>query len=722
MRKIYFLSLLLLQSVIIMAEPTCVPDVVRFIESGCGEDIGDIGLSDPPDGYSFTMEGATEGKGEGTASDNFFRIGKTIVTYHTSDGTVLCSFSVTVINKSSIDLSQQELPVLEGDCKVIVGVFPEAFETCTEQVFQAVTEDPLEYSKPGEYTIHWRYVFAGVEVFQQEQQVIVHARDGFVPDLKELPIAIFNCKGEVTPPSGLYNCSDKIVGKTEGPMNFEGPLDTTITWVYYAGDEPVYKQEQRIIVRTGQFLPDNDTLPEVVIDCKGELTAPEGYYECQPEKIVATNNGPTVFDYSLDTTIVWIYYYKEKAVYRQTQHVIVNTRGRMVLDKDTLPSLTGFCSVNVIDTPTAHNSCTGRIIYGRTTDPLKYDKPGNYKITWVFGGRIPSLSSVQVIPSLTQIQEVVVKRGVEIVPDRRTLDTLRGDCSATATITPTARGNCGHEIIQATTADSLTYTTPGTHIIHWNYRDKNNHRFSQTQAVIIGSENRIIPDSVKLADVEGTCSLTINNIPFARNRCTGVRIKGESRDPLNYNTAGDYTIHWVYSDTYDTVMQEQKVRVKTRDSLIPEVAVLPNLEGNCEVRVTRFPTALNNCTGKVITAITSSPLVVSTPGINLIHWIYKDGSASFTQVQMVTVSQRSVSLKVYPNPTRDEFRILAESCTPDGKLSLKVYDILGRLVEARNALHFNEEIRFGSGYPGSTYFAQVLWGDKQYMYKLIKCK
>ncbi|HLA54055.1 MAG TPA: T9SS type A sorting domain-containing protein, partial [Flavitalea sp.] len=240
--------------------------------------------------------------------------------------------------------------------------------------------------------------------------------------------------------------------------------------------------------------------------------------------------------------------------------------------------------------------------------------------------------------------------------------------------------------------------------------------------VIVGSENRIIPDSVKLADVEGTCSLVINSMPLARNRCTGARIKGESKDPLNYNTAGDYTIHWVYADAYDTVVQEQKIRVKTRDSLIPEVAALPNLEGNCEVRVTRFPTAVNNCTGKVITATTNSSLVVSTPGINLIHWIFKDGSASLTQVQMVTVSQRSVSLKVYPNPTHDEFRILAESCSPDSKLSLKVYDILGRLVEARNALDFNKEIRFGSGYPGSTYFAQVLWGDKQYMYKLIKCK
>ncbi len=722
MRKIYILFVLLIQSIIILAQPTCVPDVVRFIESGCGEDIDNIDLSDPPEGYTFRLEGATEGKGEGSASDNFFETGTTIVTYLSSDGAILCSFSVTVINKSLIDLSQQELPVIEGECKVIIGVFPDAFEHCTGQSFQAITEDPLEYSQPGKYTIHWKYVFAGVEVFQQEQRVVVHASDGFVPDLKELPTAIFNCKGAVIPPSGLYSCNNKILGKTEGPTSFEGPLDTTIAWVYYDGDRAVYKQQQRIIVRTGGFLPDTDTLPEVVIDCKGELTAPAGSYECQSEKIIATNNGPTVFDYPLDTTILWIYYFKDKPVYRQTQHVIVNTRGRVVPDKDTLPPLTGFCSVNVIDTPTAHNSCTGGIIFGRTSDPLKYDKPGTYKITWVFGISGPSFSVVRPIPSLTQIQEVVVKRGEQIVPDRPTLDTLRGDCSVTATITPTARGNCGLEIIQATTADSLAYTDPGTHTIHWNYRDKNNHKFSQTQTVIVGSDNRIIPDSLELADVEGTCSVYINSNPFARNRCTGARIKGESRDPLNYNTAGDFTIHWVYADAYDTVVQEQKIRVKTRDSLIPEVAVLPNLEGNCEVSVIRFPTARNSCTGRVITASTNSSLIFSTPGINLIHWNYRDGSASLTQVQMVTVNQRSVSLKVYPNPTRDEFRILAESCSADGKLSLRVYDILGRLVEARNALDFNKEIRFGSGYPGSTYFAQVLWGDKQYMYKLIKCK
>jgi hypothetical protein len=317
---------------------------------------------------------------------------------------------------------------------------------------------------------------------------------------------------------------------------------------------------------------------------------------------------------------------------------------------------------------------------------------------------------------------VIVKTGVEIVPDRRILDTVRGDCSAAVKEVPTAHGNCGTETILATTSDSLTYTMPGVYTVHWNYRDKGNHRSSQSQVVIVGGKNRIIPDSATLPDIEGICSVAVSTVPFARNRCTGAWIKGQNVDPLTYNSAGDYTIHWVYADASDTVVQEQKVRVNTRDSLVPVIAALPGVEGNCEVRITKFPTAVNTCTGRVITATTSSPMVFSSPGVSLIHWVYKDGSASFTQVQLVTVNERSVSLKVYPNPTRDEFRILAESCDPEVKLSLKVYDILGRLVESRDALKFNNEIRFGAGYPGGTYFAQVLWGDKQYMHKLIKCK
>jgi hypothetical protein len=344
MRKIYLLFYYLLQSMMIVAQPTCVPDVVRFIESGCGDDIADIGPVDAPEVYTFTLTGATEGEGDGNASDNFFNIGKTMVTYYTSEGAVLCSFSVTVINKSLIDLSQQELPALEANCKVIVSTFPTAFEHCTGQTFQAVTDDPLEYTEPGEYTIHWKYVFAGVEVDHQEQLVFVNAGGGFVPDQKELPAAIFNCRGKVSAPSGLYNCDKKIVATTEGNTSFEGPLDTTIAWVYYDGDEAVYKQTQRIIVRSGGFLPQMDTLPEVIIDCKGELTAPAGTYECETDKIFARHNGPKVFDYSLDTTILWIYYYKDKPVYRQTQRVIVNTAGDITPDKDTLPPISGFCS------------------------------------------------------------------------------------------------------------------------------------------------------------------------------------------------------------------------------------------------------------------------------------------------------------------------------------------------------------------------------------------
>ncbi|MFN4364040.1 T9SS type B sorting domain-containing protein [Chryseobacterium hispalense] len=70
------------------------------------------------------------------------------------------------------------------------------------------------------------------------------------------------------------------------------------------------------------------------------------------------------------------------------------------------------------------------------------------------------------------------------VPDTATLPTITGDCHTIISTIPTATDNCAGTIT-ATTTDPLSYSLPGTYVIHWNYNDGNGNISSQNQNIIV---------------------------------------------------------------------------------------------------------------------------------------------------------------------------------------------------------------------------------------------
>jgi hypothetical protein len=123
----------------------------------------------------------------------------------------------------------------------------------------------------------------------------------------------------------------------------------------------------------------------------------------------------------------------------------------------------------------------------------------------------------------------------------------------------------------------------------------------------------------------------------------------------------------------------------------------------------------------VIKATTTDPLVYSVAGNYTIHWTLQDGTNKITQTQQVTVSKKADTIRVNPNPTDNEFRIVAEGCGQSQKLTLQVYDMAGRLMEMKQ-LELNQESRFGSRYPAGVYFVRLMWAEKKFVYKLIKTR
>ena len=78
------------------------------------------------------------------------------------------------------------------------------------------------------------------------------------------------------------------------------------------------------------------------------------------------------------------------------------------------------------------------------------------------------------------------------------------------------------------------------------------------------------------------------------------------------------------------------------------------------------------------------------------------------------------ALKAMPNPSTAYFTIKVESSNGSEKVSLRVLDIKGRLVEARNNLQPNQTLRIGDSYRPGIYFIEVVQGAQRSQTKLIK--
>jgi hypothetical protein len=136
---------------------------------------------------------------------------------------------------------------------------------------------------------------------------------------------------------------------------------------------------------TGSTDPDNDTLTYT-------WSGPFG---------TATGATPTVNHLALGTHTITLTVDDGKGgTATDTVDVTVYDGTPPVPDAAVLPKLTGECSVEISEIPTATDNCAGRIA-GTTTDPLRYTAQGNYTVTWTYNDGHGNIT--------TQIQAVEVK-------------------------------------------------------------------------------------------------------------------------------------------------------------------------------------------------------------------------------------------------------------------------------------------------------------------------
>jgi hypothetical protein len=451
-----------------------------------------------------------------------------------------------------------------------------------------------------------------------------------VPDVSPLPDVTGECSATVSAtPTATTECEGSITGTTTDPLTYTEPGTYIVTWTYDAGDGNISTQGQSVFVEDNHNpVPDAVSLSQVYGQCSATVTeTPTATDNCEGE-ITGTTTDPLFYDEQGLYSVTWTFDDGNGNTSTQIQTVLVADAMDPIPDIETLPDITGECSVSITDIPIAWDNCLGQIS-GTLTGQWAYSEQGTYMITWTYEDENGN--------TVEQTQNVIVDDVTAPVADNLTLPDLIGECSVTVSSSPTATDNCEGEI-EGTTTDPQQYDEQGTYTITWTYDDGNGNTSEQTQTVIVADEIAPVADNLTLADETGECSVTVTETPTATDNCAGSVI-GTTNDPLTDMETGSHTITWTYDDgNGNTSTQEQNVIVDAGTTPpVPDMETLAEVTGECSVTISTSPTATDDCAGSV-TGTTTDPLTYTEQGTYTLTWTYDDGNGNTsTQTQSVVV-------------------------------------------------------------------------------------
>lgn len=430
--------------------------------------------------------------------------------------------------------------------------------------------------------------------------------------------------GSVTDDCGINTASFTHTGDSD-----DGLIDPkTITRTYEISDLcGNTTQANQIIIVDDVTDPVVPPLPDISAECTVTLTPPVAIDNCAG-LVTGTTSDPLAYTGDGSYVVTWSFDDGDGNVVTEQQNIYIDDVTPPSPNQAILLDITGECSVTVTAIPTASDNCTGQI-NGTTTDPLFYNSLGTYIITWSYNDGNGNVS--------TQTQNVTVTDNQVPVPDADPLSDITIQCNGSVTVIPTATDNCAG-VIQGTTTDPLTYSSPGNYSITWSYDDGNGNIVTQIQNIIVEDTAAPVPDVSVLPDLKGECGVSVTLIPTASDACAGV-ISGITTDPLVYSAQGIYSIIWIYDDGNGNIAtQTQDVVVDDITDPLPDVALLPDLTDECAVIVSTIPGATDNCAGNMV-ATTSDPLAYSSQGTYIITWTYDDGNGNTaTQTQNVIIN------------------------------------------------------------------------------------
>ena len=82
--------------------------------------------------------------------------------------------------------------------------------------------------------------------------------------------------------------------------------------------------------------------------------------------------------------------------------------------------------------------------------------------------------------------------------------------------------------------------------------------------------------------------------------------------------------------------------------------------------------------------------------------------------------EKSTLVRVYPNPSTSYFTLNIETGNDKEKISVRLIDVTGRIMETRNNLSGSQVVRIGNNLKAGLYIAEIRQGNSTRQIKLLK--
>ncbi|WP_394349169.1 RCC1 domain-containing protein [Flavobacterium alkalisoli] len=466
----------------------------------------------------------------GTLGNDSFVDSLTLIQIGTTCTEIICNINTPSLSPLVTECS------LEFDDIVI----PTTTNSCGGTVTASLHLGAFPLTETG--TIVWKFGNEADAIFV-EQEVIIQDTELPVPSQETLSTITASCSitsEQISIPTAIDSCAGEITATTSNSLNFDEQGSYTIIWSYDDGNGNITTQSQQVLIEDSEMpVPTLENLPTLSSQCElseNDIEHPTALDNCAGV-VIATTEDSLEFSDQGTYTINWIYNDGNGNITTQQQSVIINDTQAPVPTLETLPSISGECSLsnNDITYPTALDNCAG-VVIATTEDSLEFSDQGTYTIIWIYSDGNGN--------NFTQQQQVVIEDTQAPVPAINTLPDLISECGLTSEEiqTPTAIDDCEGETI-ATTNNSLNFSEQGNYTILWTFEDSNGNSIDQEQQIIIEdvTSPTVITQDITV-DLNGAASITITSEEINNGSYDNCNIESIEININNFTQPGIYEV------------------------------------------------------------------------------------------------------------------------------------------------------------------------------------
>jgi hypothetical protein len=299
-----------------------------------------------------------------------------------------------------------------------------------------------------------------------------------------------------------------------------------------------------------------------------------------------------------------------------------------------------------------------------------------------------------------------------------------------------ATDNCGVQTISYTITGATSRSgnssnasglfNPGISTIKWTVTDTSGNTATCNTTVVIDKVDATIPD-VYAAKI--TASIGAANTIYIGYGGSSVNLSAQVSSSISPNS---YTYKWtIGSPAGPGIATTSTITVSPGTTTTYYLSIKDSKNCAPLYQVSKKINVINiTCdTGRIYVCEQQKTRCVSSADKSIktlkAGWYLGQCTATLTEARTITTTTEpstllnEMAISASPNPTSYSFNIIVHSYKKE-KITIRVVDVLGRIIENRNSITAGRTFTLGENYSAGVYLVEAIQGNERRIVKLIK--